>query len=313
MNEQSLKSANDFLSVAATTVAPGEFFDRPPTEIGKDAGIPNPLAVARAIRALAARRRVEMVDGRYRLLDATPLSPGEPESVPRTPRKRKARRRTGGPSVTRTEPASASSDRRPTYADLGRAVVDRLIEMGRETGEALGLADNLRREVKENRAARIDAEQRANRHFERVKELEHKLEMAEANLRSVLAAARGRGATAAPPDNEMEAVLRVLKGTPGRDGPADAEAGTDGEVIPVEAIELIAADGVSIDGGNGGNAGNGSGDGSVVAEIAAAEPAEDAPDAGVETNAPDGPIAAAEQIQVLEAAQDGDAHEAFGE
>jgi hypothetical protein len=89
MNEQSLKSANDFLSVAATTVAPGEFFDRPPTEIGRDAGIPNPLAVARAIRALAARRRVEMLDGRYRLLDATPLSPGEPESVPRTPRKRK--------------------------------------------------------------------------------------------------------------------------------------------------------------------------------------------------------------------------------
>src|SRR5262249_12937516 len=60
--------------------------------------------------------------------------------------------------------------------------------------------------------------------FERVKELEHKLEMAEANLRTVLAAARGRGATAAPSDNEMEALLKILK-TPGSE-----EAG--GEPLP---------------------------------------------------------------------------------
>jgi hypothetical protein len=223
MNEQSLRSANDFLAVAATTVAPGDFFDRAPTEIGKEAGISNPLAVARAIRALAARRRVEMVDGRYRLLDATPLAPAEPESVPRTPRKRKARKKAGATPGPRTEAPGAGADRRPTYADLGRAVVDRLIELGRETGEALGLAENLRRDVKENRAARIDAEQRASRYFERVKELEHKLEMAESNLRTVLAAARGRGATAAPTDNEMEAVLRVLKGSSDGDGDGDGE------------------------------------------------------------------------------------------
>src|SRR5918999_1767578 len=71
--------------------------------------------------------------------------------------------------------------------------------------------EHLRREAKENRAARIEAEQRASRLFERVKELETKLEMAEANLRTVLAAARGRGATAGPTDNEMEALLRILK------------------------------------------------------------------------------------------------------
>ena len=89
MNQQSLQSANDFLRVASATIAPGDFLDRAPTDIGKDAGIPHPLAVARAVRALAARRRLEAVDGRYRLLDAEPLSPGEPESVPRSPRKRK--------------------------------------------------------------------------------------------------------------------------------------------------------------------------------------------------------------------------------
>ena len=251
MNEQSLRSANDFLRVAAITVAPGEFFDRAPTEIGKEAGIANPLAVARAIRALAARRRVEMADGRYRLLDATPVAPGEPESMPRTPRKRKPLKRAGAAAVAvpRGEAQAPAGERRPTYADLGRAVVDRLIELGRETGEALGLAENLRREVKENRAARIDAEQRASRYFDRTKELEIKLEMAEANLRTVLAAARGRGATAAPTDNEMEAVLRVLKGSSAGDpmsdgeGAAEAEADTsrgadDGLSVAFETVDV---------------------------------------------------------------------------
>lgn len=90
-------------------------------------------------------------------------------------------------------------------------MVERVIELGREAGEALAGAEHLRREAKENRAARIEAEQRASKLFERVKELETKLDMAEANLRTVLAAARGRGATAGPTDNEMEALLRILK------------------------------------------------------------------------------------------------------
>jgi hypothetical protein len=207
MNEQSLQAANDFLRVAASTIQPGDSLDRAPTDIGKQAGLANPLAVARAVRALAARRRLETVDGRYRLLDATPLSPGEPESVPRTPRRRKPRKKSAG----RGEAGAPQTDRRSTYSDLGRAVVERIIELGREAGEAVGQVDNLRREAKENKAARIEAEQRAARHFERIKELEHKLEMAESNLRAVLVAARGRGATAAPTDNEMEAVLRILK------------------------------------------------------------------------------------------------------
>jgi len=218
MNEQSLAAANDFLRVASASIQPGDFLDRAPTDIGKEAGLPNPLAVARAVRALAARRRLEAVDGgRYRLLDARPLEPGEPESIPRAPRRRKARRRPG-----RTE-AAPSTDRRPTYADLGRAMVDRIIELGRDTGEAVASTEVLRHEAKENKAARIEAEARARKLFERVKELEHKLEMAEANLRTVLAAARGRGATAAPSDNEMEALLKILK-TPGSEGDEQAAA-----------------------------------------------------------------------------------------
>jgi hypothetical protein len=184
------------------------------------------LAVARAVRALAARRRVELEDGRYRLLDTKPLEPGEPESVPRAPRRRKTRRK----GTVRADGAAA--DRRTTYSDLGRAVVERIIELGREAGDAVAGVDNLRREAKENRAARIEAEQRASKLFERVKELETKLEMAETNLRTVLAAARGRGATAGPTDNEMEALLRILK--------APSRTAIDGEqqveLEPEEAV-----------------------------------------------------------------------------
>src|SRR2546421_9213914 len=221
LNEQSLQAANAFLRVAADSTEPGQLLERSPAEIGREAGLANPLAVARAIRALAARRRLAAEDGRYRLLDPKPLEPGEPESVPRTPRKRKPRRR----AAHREEAPEA--DRKPTYADLGRAIVDRVIELGREAGEAIASSETLRREAKENKAARIEAEQRAGRLFERVKELEAKLEMAEGNLRTVLAAARGRGASVAPANTEMEALLRILKSP--SEGEGEAVAGPNGQ------------------------------------------------------------------------------------
>ncbi len=96
----------------------------------------------------------------------------------------------------------------------------------------MAAAEHLRRDAKENKAARIDAEQRASRLFERVKELETKLEMAEANLRTVLAAARGRGASSGPSNNEMEALLRILK-TPSGEGPApDGQPEPNGQPEP---------------------------------------------------------------------------------
>jgi len=118
LNEQSLEAANAFLRIAAGTVQPGDFLDRSPADIGKEAGLPNPLAVARAVRALAARRRLEAEDGRYRLLDARPLDSGEPESVPRTPRRRKPRKRAG---AGRADGGPPTGERRASYADLGRA------------------------------------------------------------------------------------------------------------------------------------------------------------------------------------------------
>jgi hypothetical protein len=206
LNDQSLQAANAFLRVASESTEAGELLERSPAEIGREAGLANPLAVARAIRALAARRRLAAEDGRYRLLDIRPLEPGEPESVPRAPRKRKARRR-----ATHRDEAS-DAERKPTYADLGRAIIDRVIDLGREAGEAIASSETLRREAKENKAARIEAEQRAGRLFERVKELEAKLEMAETNLRTILAAARGTAKADTVGDAEMDAILAVLKG-----------------------------------------------------------------------------------------------------
>ena len=114
----------------------------------------------------------------------------------------------------------------------GRAqALESLERVGRETAEAVASTEHLRREVKENKAARIEAEQRASRLFDRVKELETKLDMAEVNLRTVLAAARGRGATAGPADSEMEAVLRILK------TPTGGSAATGGDGAPEGAPE----------------------------------------------------------------------------
>ena len=233
MNEQSLQAANAFLKVASASIQPGDLLDRPPADIGRDAGLANPLAVARAVRALAARRRLESEDGRYRLLDARPLEPGEPESVPRAPRRRRARKKGAG----RGE--APGGERKATYADLGRAVIERVIDLGREAGEAIASSEHLRREAKENKAARIEAEQRAARLFERVKDLETKLDMAEANLRTVLAAARGRGATAAPTDTEMEALLRILKSPTDGDGESTE---VDGETAPSELATEAASE-----------------------------------------------------------------------
>ena len=238
MNEQSLQAANAFLRIASESTQVGEFLDRSPADIGKDAGLANPLAVARAVRALAARRRLEAEDGRYRLLDARPLDVGEPESVPRAPRRRRARRK--GPART---DGAAVTDRRATYADLGRSVIDRIIDLGREAGEAVAVTEHLRREAKENRAARIEAEQRASRLFERVKELEAKLDMAEANLRTVLAAARGRGATSAPTDNEMEALLRILKSPSKTPEISTADAEAEAASVKGEATEAAGGPG----------------------------------------------------------------------
>ena len=211
VNEESLRRANAFLAAISQKVEPGQELATTPADIGKEIGLPDPLAAARAVRALLARRRLEMSNGKYRLLDAKPVEPGEPEAVPRAPRKKRG---SAGPRSSRrgAEPGKA------TYSEVGRTAIDKLIELGREAGTLRGNLRTAREEAREAREGRDEAERRAKTLGERVRELEGKLEMAESNLRTILAAARGGPKGDNVGDAEMDAILGVLRdrtdGTP---------------------------------------------------------------------------------------------------
>ena len=145
VNDESLNRANRFLAAVAERIPQGEFLEATPAEIGKTIGLPDPLSAARAVRALLARRRLEAVDGKYRLLDPRPVESGEPEAIPRAPRRKKS-------EPTKRERA-ATDGGKLTYSGVGHAVIDRLIDLGREVGTLRG---NMRTAREETRQARED-------------------------------------------------------------------------------------------------------------------------------------------------------------
>lgn len=204
VNEESLRRANAFLAAISQKVEPGQELATTPAEIGKEVGLPDPLAAARAVRALLARRRLEMSDGKYRLLDARPVESGEPEAVPRAPRKKRVGAGPRGPRRS-SEPGKA------TYSEVGRTAIEKLIELGREVGTMRGSLRTAREEAREAREGRDEAERRAQSLASRVRDLEGRLEMAESNLRTILAAARGGPRTDTVGDAEMDAILGVLR------------------------------------------------------------------------------------------------------
>jgi len=206
MNDESLRRANAFLGAVAETTSPGDVLTVSPAEVGKRIGLPDALSAARAVRALRARKRLEKSeDGSFRLLDARPLEPGEPEAIPRQPRQRKAKAKDGATRERSSEPG------RLTYGEVGRAAIDRLVDLGREAGTLRGNLRTLREEAREAREAKDEAERRASALSGRVKDLEGKLEMAESNLRTILSAAKGTQRTETVGDAEMDAILSVLK------------------------------------------------------------------------------------------------------
>jgi len=202
VNQESLERANAFLAAVASRVGPGEVLEVSPADIARDMGLPEPLAAARAVRALLARRRLEMVDGKYRLIDPRPIDPGEREQVPRPRRPRSSRQ-------PADEPGPPS---RPTYSEIGREAIERMIELGREVASLRAGLRTAREEARESREARDDAERRAQALATKVRDLEARAEMAESNLRTLLTAARASGREIPVGDTEMEAILGVLKG-----------------------------------------------------------------------------------------------------
>ena len=210
MNEESLRRANAFLAAIAAKVQAGDSLAATPADIGRTIGLPDPLSSARAVRALLARRRLEMSDGKYKLLDARPIEPGEPEAVPRPPRRKRAAATRG----TRGQPG------RPTYSEVGRTAIEKLIDLGREVGTLRGSMRTAREETRQAREDKDDAERRAQTLAARVRDLEAKLEMAESNLRTILAAAKGGARTETVGDAEMDAILGVLRDRNVPRGPA---------------------------------------------------------------------------------------------
>jgi hypothetical protein len=202
VNEQSLERVNAFLAAASGRCEVGAVLDVTPAEIGRGLGFPDPLSTARVVRALIARKRLEPAMGSYRLLDSRPVGADEREQIGRRPRRARER-----PGPRGREAAG------PGYSDLGRAVADKLVELGRENAQLRGELRQLREELREARLGRDDAEGRARTLGERVAGLEQRAEMAESNLRTLLASARGRDVRADTPvgDSEMEAILGVLK------------------------------------------------------------------------------------------------------
>jgi hypothetical protein len=209
MNPQSLDRANAFLAAVAARTEVGAVLPGTPADIGHELAFPDALSTARAVRALIARRRLEPAEGSYRLLDGRPVDAGEREVLGRRPRK---------PREQGTSPsgrgAASSSSSAPMYSDVGRAAVDRLVELGREVASLRASLRSAREEARASREARVGAEQRAEVLGAKVRELEARAEMAEANLRTLLASVRGREAQRDAPvgDSEMEAILGVLKG-----------------------------------------------------------------------------------------------------
>jgi hypothetical protein len=226
VNEQSLERVNAFLAAVAERTEKGELLAATPAELGRELGFPDPLSIARAVRALVARRRLEPAGGSYRLLDATPVAAGERETI-----ERKARR-------GRTSADGAPGARRGgiAYSDMGRATVDRLVELGQEVSQLRAQLKTSREEARENRELRVEAERRARTLAERARELENRVEMAESNLRTLLASARATGMHPDQrlPDSEMEAILGVLKGNgdPSADGDAPAAVFPEPEAEP---------------------------------------------------------------------------------
>jgi hypothetical protein len=206
MNDESLARVNAFLAAVVERTEVGEVLQVTPAEIGRELGFPDALSTARAVRALTSRRRLQPAMGSYRLLDATPVDASEREAIERAPRRRRL-----SPAPP---PADLDSAR---YSDLGHAAVDRLIQLGGEVGELRASASQAREELREARRARDAAEQEAQMYAARARDLQARAEMAESNLRSLLATAKTPGSSSdAVSDSEMEAILGVLKG--GDDG-----------------------------------------------------------------------------------------------
>jgi hypothetical protein len=206
VNDQSLRESNALLSAAADRAEVGQLIPASPAQLARESGIESRLSAARAVRALMARGRIAQENGGYRLLDSRPLVPGEPATVRRPIRRR--RREAGA--------AEAAPEGPPTYEELGRTLIDRLIELSAEVAElrvalerSRGEAEAARREAVEVSRQAAGDRRRAEQFEDEVTALRKRLDMTESNLRTVVEAAKNRPASPLE-DTDARAILDIL-------------------------------------------------------------------------------------------------------
>ena len=205
VNEQSLRDSNAILAAAGSRTGVGEFIPASPAELARESGLHDRLSVARAMRALMSRGRIAQEGERYRLLDGRPLEPGEPASVRRPVRRRRGQKE-----------SKTVEDGPVTYEGIGRAVIERLIEVSADTSElraaldrARTEADAARKEAVDVRRQAADDRRRAEQLEDEVNALKRRLEMTETNLRTVVEAAKNRPASPLV-DTDARAILDIL-------------------------------------------------------------------------------------------------------
>lgn len=206
MNETSLQHSNALLAAAVSRTAIGEVIKATPAELARESGVEDRLSVARAVRALMSRGRIEQEGSSYRLLDGRPLEPGEQASVRRPSRRR---RRAAG------DGAGKATDE-TTYDGIGRSVIERLIELSAEVSELRTALDRSRSEADSARREALDVTRRAADDRRRSQTLEdevtalkRRLEMTESNLRTVVESAKNRRSSPLE-DTDARAILDIL-------------------------------------------------------------------------------------------------------
>ena len=172
-------------------------------EIASESGL-NPARSAEALKLLEGLERIEVIQrGRRDRSTVISIRSDRP--------------------VTASEAGAArpaTSDRKPRldHANIGKAVVDRLIELGRD--DALRAAQteafesearSARERLAELESALEAANERENSLRVRLRAAEEALVRAEENLRRAMGESRGPGEPSAIPDDEAKAVLDILR------------------------------------------------------------------------------------------------------
>jgi len=183
--------------------AVGGHFEGALKEVAAESGL-NPARSAEALKLLEGLDRIEVVQrGRRDRMTIITIRSDRPVTAAEA-----------GPV------RGASSDRKPRldHANIGRAVVDRLVELGRDEALRAAQTEAFEREARSARermveleTALAEANERENSLRVRLRAAEEALVRAEENLRRAMGEGRPPGEPSAIPDDEAKAVLDILR------------------------------------------------------------------------------------------------------